>query len=888
MAVEPAKRPPSWRSLSDFFHDVEGLLEVGRRFLFDQFSLRPGHRAKGGEFLDEDLAGQRVLLDRVVKVGLGEGRFVALVVPVAAVAEKIDDHVASELLAEIEGDFRDQGDGHGVLAIDVKNGGFDHLGHVGGVEAGARVGREGGEADLVVHHDVQGAAGFVAGELRHVEDLGHDALSGEGGVAVDEKGKDFLPFFGVAENALPGAGHPFDHGIDRLEMARVGGETHPHGIAGLADTLGEVAEVVFHVAIAADHLGEKIFRELVEDEFERFAQEIGQDVEPAAVGHPHDDFLHPDRFATLQDGIKNDEQRLGALEGETFLPDITRVEEVFEGFGFVELAEDGAMQGGILPVVVAAVFDALPDPVAQARILDVHELGADGLAVNTAQFGKHFAEQHRPAVAEIFRGDGALEIAFGETDGLEREERVLRRFRGERVETRDGVPEGTVGVGQRIGTALEGDIFRHGSAGAFGQFLRLGQTKLETLEKGVPLRSDRFVVFFPALVVFFEQFGVPVTRQRLAHGGADLQPSPESAPLATQRRGSARNFRSALQRHVSLPPPRTAQICPLGPAPKEGAGLCAMIKVEGLTKKYAGITAVKDLNFTVEKGEIVGFLGPNGAGKSTTMRILSCYLSATSGTARVAGFDVASQSREVRSRVGYMPENVALYPEMRVQEYLEYRAALKGVRGRRNRQRVNAVKELCNLREVDQKLIGALSKGYRQRVGLADALLHDPDLLILDEPTIGLDPNQIRQVRQLIKDLGKRHTILLSTHILSEVEMTCSRVLIIDRGRIAASDTPEALAGRVRTAGGIRAEIRAGAGDLEKALAELPGVRKAEVEEMPDGWQGCVLRTDAEHDPREAVARLAAARGWALRELGREQVNLERVFAEITQSEELR
>jgi ABC-type multidrug transport system, ATPase component len=189
---------------------------------------------------------------------------------------------------------------------------------------------------------------------------------------------------------------------------------------------------------------------------------------------------------------------------------------------------------------------------------------------------------------------------------------------------------------------------------------------------------------------------------------------------------------------------------------------------------------------------------------------------------------------------------------------------------------------------VEQKLIGALSKGYRQRVGLADALLHDPDLLILDEPTIGLDPNQIRQVRQLIKDLGKRHTILLSTHILSEVEMTCSRVLIIDRGRIAASDTPEALAGRVRTAGGIRAEIHAEAGDLEKALAALPGVRKAEVEAMPDGWQGCVLRTDAEHDPRESVARLAATRGWALRELGREQVNLERVFAEITQSEELR
>jgi ABC-2 type transport system ATP-binding protein len=170
---------------------------------------------------------------------------------------------------------------------------------------------------------------------------------------------------------------------------------------------------------------------------------------------------------------------------------------------------------------------------------------------------------------------------------------------------------------------------------------------------------------------------------------------------------------------------------------------------------------------------------------------------------------------------------------------------------------------------------------------LADALLHDPDLLILDEPTIGLDPNQIRQVRQLIKDLGKRHTILLSTHILTEVEMICSRVLIINKGRIAASDTPEALAGRVRTAGGIRAEMRAGAVDLEKALSALPGVRKTEVAPLEDGWHDCLLRTDAEHDPREEVAKLAVARGWPLRELGREPVNLERVFAEITQAEEI-
>ena len=336
-------------------------------------------------------------------MGLGEGRFVAFVVAVAAVAEKIDDHIASELLAEIESDLGDQGDGQRVLAVDVENGGFDHFGHIGGVEAGARIGREGGEADLVVDDDVQRAAGLVAGELRHVEDLGHDALPGEGGIAVDEEGEDLFPFLGVAENALTGAGHAFDDRIDCFEVARVGGETHPDGVAGLADALGVVAEMVFHIAIAADHLGDEIFRELVEDEFERLAQEIGQDVETSAVGHPHDDFLHADRFAALQDGIKNDEQRLGALEGETFLSDITRMEEVLEGFGFVKLAEDGAMQAGVLAVVVAAVFDALTNPVAQARVLNMHELGADGVAVNAAQFGDHLAEQHRLAVAEIFR-----------------------------------------------------------------------------------------------------------------------------------------------------------------------------------------------------------------------------------------------------------------------------------------------------------------------------------------------------------------------------------------------------------------------------------------------------------------------------------------------------
>ncbi|MBX6326174.1 MAG: ATP-binding cassette domain-containing protein, partial [Chthoniobacterales bacterium] len=207
-----------------------------------------------------------------------------------------------------------------------------------------------------------------------------------------------------------------------------------------------------------------------------------------------------------------------------------------------------------------------------------------------------------------------------------------------------------------------------------------------------------------------------------------------------------------------------------------------MIKVENLTKRYAGQTAIRNLSFEVNRGEIMGFLGPNGAGKTTTMRILAGFMPPTSGRATVAGFDVFSQSLQARAHLGYMPENVPLYSDMRVNEYLEYRAALKGVPHRRIGERVGDVKELCGLKDVERKLIAALSKGYRQRVGLADALLAEPDLLILDEPTIGLDPNQIRQVRELIRNLGKRHTILLSTHILPEVEMTCTRVIIIHKG----------------------------------------------------------------------------------------------------------
>src|SRR5213596_1232678 len=306
-----------------------------------------------------------------------------------------------------------------------------------------------------------------------------------------------------------------------------------------------------------------------------------------------------------------------------------------------------------------------------------------------------------------------------------------------------------------------------------------------------------------------------------------------------------------------------------------------MIKVENLTKRYAGHTAIQDLSFEVGKGEIMGFLGPNGAGKSTTMRILSSFMPPTSGRASIAGFDIFDQSLQARAHLGYMPENVPLYGDMRVTEYLDYRAALKGVPRRRVAERVGDVKELCGLKEVENKLIATLSKGYRQRVGLADALLHEPDLLILDEPTIGLDPNQIRQVRELIKNLGKQHTILLSTHILPEVEMTCSRVIIIHKGRIEACDTPDNLLGKIWQAGGVVVEAKTASDNSAEELKKIPGVRNV-MTDGDDDWKRFSLRVESGVDVREEVFRLATDRHWVVRELTQRRATLEDVFVELT------
>src|SRR6266436_1235520 len=254
-----------------------------------------------------------------------------------------------------------------------------------------------------------------------------------------------------------------------------------------------------------------------------------------------------------------------------------------------------------------------------------------------------------------------------------------------------------------------------------------------------------------------------------------------------------------------------------------------MIEVVNLTKRYAGKTALADISFTVARGEIVGLLGPNGAGKSTTMRILACYLPATAGTVRVAGLDVFKQSDEVRRRIGYMPENNPLHHDMRVREYLKFRARLKGLNRKRSRQRVDVVTEQCGLKDVSRRIIGQLSKGYRQRVGLADALVHEPELIILDEPTIGLDPNQIRSVRQLIKSLANKHTVLISTHILPKAEMTCNRMLILYEGQILAADTPDNLQRLMSSNSQVLAEIAAPLPDLQECWSAMPEVESFDV-----------------------------------------------------------
>ncbi|HKQ98488.1 MAG TPA: ATP-binding cassette domain-containing protein [Candidatus Polarisedimenticolia bacterium] len=308
-----------------------------------------------------------------------------------------------------------------------------------------------------------------------------------------------------------------------------------------------------------------------------------------------------------------------------------------------------------------------------------------------------------------------------------------------------------------------------------------------------------------------------------------------------------------------------------------------MLDVVAVTKTYGTRTVVNGISFAVAKGEILGFLGPNGAGKTTTMRIIAGYVPPTAGTAKVAGFDVQEQPLEVKRRIGYLPEHPPLYRDMLVRPYLEFVARLRGVPRKQVRARVDRAIERCGLGEVRGRLIALLSKGYQQRVGLAQAILHEPDLLILDEPTVGLDPSQIREIRSLITSFAGEHTVILSTHILAEVTMTCHRVLIINEGRIAAEDTLERLAARGERTGRVAIRLaRPGEGALP-ALQQAPGVAKVEPQEGVAG--GFVVTMHEGQDAREAIAGLAVERHWGLLEMRPLTLSLEDIFIRIVRGE---
>lgn len=316
-----------------------------------------------------------------------------------------------------------------------------------------------------------------------------------------------------------------------------------------------------------------------------------------------------------------------------------------------------------------------------------------------------------------------------------------------------------------------------------------------------------------------------------------------------------------------------------------------MIKVEGLTKRYARTVAVDNISFEVEKGQIVGFLGPNGAGKTTTMRVLTCFLPPTSGTANVAGFDVVEHPMEVKRRIGYLPETPPVYPEMEVAEYLTFVGQLKGISSRDIKGRVDEVMGRCAVGDVRDKLIGKLSKGYRQRVGLAQAIIHNPDVLILDEPTSGLDPKQIIEIRELLKALAGEHTIILSTHILSEVEHSCERVIIISQGKLVAIDSVSNLTNRLRGSEAVALEVEAAEGSpnptqVQQRLEQVSGVSRVVMKESRDSRMLFEVESLQGRHIRGDLARSVVNAGWNLSEMRSVGLSLEDIFLQLTGAEQ--
>jgi ABC-2 type transport system ATP-binding protein len=312
-----------------------------------------------------------------------------------------------------------------------------------------------------------------------------------------------------------------------------------------------------------------------------------------------------------------------------------------------------------------------------------------------------------------------------------------------------------------------------------------------------------------------------------------------------------------------------------------------MIKVEGLTKRYARTVAVDNISFEVDKGQIVGFLGPNGAGKTTTMRVLTCFLPPTGGTANVAGYDVIEQPIEVKRRIGYLPETPPVYPEMEVVEYLHFAGRLKGISSADIAKRADEAMQRCALGDVRKKLIGKLSKGFRQRVGIAQAIIHNPDVLILDEPTSGLDPKQIIEIRALLRQLAGEHTIILSTHILSEVENSCERVIIISQGKIVAVDSVANLTNRLRGSEAVSLEVEAGPnpGEVLSRLEQVSGVSRVVMKDSKDGRLLFEIESLQGRQIRSDLARTVVNSGWGLNELRAFGMSLEDIFLELTAAE---
>ncbi len=311
-----------------------------------------------------------------------------------------------------------------------------------------------------------------------------------------------------------------------------------------------------------------------------------------------------------------------------------------------------------------------------------------------------------------------------------------------------------------------------------------------------------------------------------------------------------------------------------------------MIEVRNLTKRFGRTIAVDNLSFDVGRGEVLGFLGPNGAGKTTTMRMLTCYLFPDSGTAKLAGYDILENPIEVRERVGYLPENAPLYLDMDVVSYLEFVAEVRGIPDGKKAKRIVEMVEVCGLGDVVGRKVGELSKGYKQRVGLAQTLIHDPEILILDEPTTGLDPTQIIEIRELIKQIGKERTVILSSHILPEVEATCSRVLIINEGRIAASGTPDELQSMAGGGENTYVSIKSHHSDVAEKLGRIPGVSSVtQLEELQDGYTRYLIKSKSSIDVGESVFKAAIENGWVVNEIRKEVLSLEDIFLKLTTKE---